>query len=75
MYITKRIREEHGTVVHFCKTYGFNINTFRSVIKGFQRGKKITDKLIELGYMVESDIPTHKNVYDRNKKTSNEKVA
>ena len=38
---TKRLREDWGTVKHFCKKKGVNYNTFKVWNAGYQDSKKL----------------------------------
>jgi len=70
--IAERIRDDYGTVTHFCRKHGINYNTLKGFINGYQRSLVLGDILKEMGYLLcDSEIPSNQNVYDNKK----EKVA
>ena len=69
--IAERIKDDWGTVTHFCKKNDINYNTLKSFISGFQRSTVLGDILKEMGYIKnDSDIPTKRNVYDNKKEVA-----
>jgi hypothetical protein len=66
--IAERIRDDYGTVTHFCRKHNINHNTFKSFINGYQRSLVLGDILKEMGYLLDdSEIPSNQNVYDNKK--------
>jgi len=53
--ITKKIRQEWGTVRHFCRKHNINNRTFGVVMGGNGKSKPITDLLIEHGYLADAN--------------------
>jgi len=51
MNLNDKIREDWGTVTHFCKKHDINLNTFRVVMYGYGKSAPITNLLIKLGYI------------------------
>lgn len=47
----RKIRKDWGTAAHFCRKNGININTFDVVMHGNFTSKRVTDILIEHGYI------------------------
>ena len=66
--IAERIKDDWGTVTHFCRKNDINYNTLKSFISGFQRSLVLGETLREMGYILEdTDIPQKRNVYDNKK--------
>ncbi len=53
--ISKQIREDWGTVKHFCKKNDINHNTFDVVMNGVYKSKPIAKILIAYGYIKHAD--------------------
>jgi len=51
--ITKKIKEKYGTVKHFCKLKGYNYGTFRTVLAGCAKSKRVENLLKEEGFLDE----------------------
>lgn len=51
MTINDKIREDYGTLTHFCKKHNININTFRVVLSGAGKSTPIALLLVKLGYL------------------------
>ncbi|GKH61213.1 hypothetical protein [Campylobacter ureolyticus] len=51
LVISKKIRDDYGTLVCFCKKHDLNLNTFKQVLYGYAKSKPITDLLIKKGYL------------------------
>jgi len=49
--ISKKIKEDWGTVLFFCKRHKLNIHTFRQVLYGYGTSSKISNILIQKGYI------------------------
>ncbi len=49
--LSKRIREDWGTVTHYCRKRGINPNTLKQVVYGFSFSTRILDILIADGYV------------------------
>lgn len=60
MNITKRIRKEWGTAIHFCKKNDLNYSSFKVVVSGKQKSKACVNALIEHGFIRKaSDLPQY----------------
>ncbi len=49
--VTQKIRDDWGTLTHFCKKHDINIHTFKQVIYGFGTSSRIESILVENGYI------------------------
>lgn len=57
LIVSKKIRNDWGTLTHFCRKNNIQINTFKQVLYGYGKSKKITDLLIKSGYIkTEKDL-------------------
>ncbi len=66
--IVERIKDDWGTMAHFCRKNNIKFNTLKGFIYGFQRSPSIQAILTEMGYLQDlSEIPSGKNVYDQRK--------
>lgn len=55
--LTTRIREDWGTLRHFCKVHGINDNTLRVVRGGHGKSARVVKVLKDAGYIEsEEDI-------------------
>ncbi|MCI6988720.1 MAG: hypothetical protein MR902_04005 [Campylobacter sp.] len=55
LVISKKIRDDYGTLVCFCKKNNLNLNTFKQVLYGYAKSKTIMDLLVKKGYISEKD--------------------
>ena len=49
--LSQRIREDWGTVKHYCRKRGINPNTLKQVVYGYNASQQILDTLIADGYV------------------------
>ena len=69
--IAERIKDDWGTVTHFCRKNDINHNTLKSFINGYQRSLVLGDILKDMGYLLcDSEIPNNQNVYDNKKEVA-----
>ncbi len=55
MTINDRIREDYGTLTHFCRKNGINITTLKVVLSGHGTSKPLAKKLKKMGYIKNID--------------------
>lgn len=55
MTVNDRIREDYGTLVHFCRKHNINISTLRVVLSGYGTSSPIANLLKKLGYIKSAD--------------------
>lgn len=53
--VSKKIKEDYGTVAFFCKKHDINIHTFRQVIYGYGTSTKIVNLLIKHKYIKDAN--------------------
>ena len=51
LIVSKKIRNDWGTLTHFCRKNNIKINTFKQVLYGYAKSKKLTNLLIKYGYI------------------------
>jgi len=49
--LTRRIKEDYGTVKRFCSLSGIKFSTYNVVLSGHGKSPKVTDALIKAGYI------------------------
>lgn len=68
--VIERIKDDWGTMTHFCRKNDINYNTLKGFVYGFQRSLVLGELLKEMGYLLDdSEIPT-KNAYDNKKEVA-----
>ncbi len=55
MTINDRIREDYGTLTHFCRKNGINASTLKVVLSGYGSSKPLERKLKKMGYIKSED--------------------
>lgn len=53
--LTKKIREDYGSLVCFCNKHNLQLGTFKQVIGGHQRSQRVAKLLIKKGYIKSAD--------------------
>lgn len=62
MTITEKIREDWGTMKHFCKKNDVPYESLRVMLGGIQKSQQCVDALISHGYITKaSDLPQYKS--------------
>ena len=62
MTLTQRIKEDWGTVKHFCRKNDINYNSLRAAMNGVPYYTAITQKLIDMGYINSPEEITQKQL-------------
>lgn len=53
--VSAKIKQDWGTVSHFCKKHGLNFKTFRHVLYGYGSSKPIIELLKKHNYIKSAD--------------------
>ena len=53
--LTKKIKDDYGSVTRFLKMHGINKNTYYVVVCGHGKSEKVTNALIDNGYIKSAD--------------------
>ncbi len=60
MRLTKQIKDDFGTLKHFCKVTGINVGSLSVIMTGSGKSQPCVDALIAHGYIKKaSDLPQY----------------
>lgn len=66
MTLTERIKDQFGSLKHFCKVAGINPQSLSVIIYGNAKSQPCVDALIEYGFIESaSDLPQYKTTKQR----------
>lgn len=53
--VSAKIKDDYGTLIHFCKKHDINIQTFKQVLYGYGKSKRIVTLLKKHKYIKNAD--------------------
>lgn len=53
--VSIKIKDDYGTLTHFCKKHSLNLQTFKQVLYGYSKSKRIVEILKKHKYIKSAD--------------------
>ena len=60
--VSVKIKNDYGTLTCFCKKHKLNLQTFKQVLYGYGKSKKIIDLLKKYKYIKDADELNSKSI-------------